>query len=250
MDIKVGDEIALVSPFGRTTPFGFVPKVGRYRVDGIFQTGTFDQDYITIYMPMSEAMGFFGERWQLMGFEVFLKDPYRADEVKREIERVLGDSAIVRSWIDLNKPLFNALQLEKVGLFFVLLLMVIIASFNITSLLFMKVKEKIRDIAVLRTFGLKRVEVAIIFVLQGFFIGSLGAFVGFLLSLVGGYLINEYKLVRVPADVYLMDYVPVFFEKRDVFITLAGAFLLSVLSSLLPAYRASKTSIVEILRNE
>ncbi len=250
MGIRVGQEITLVSPVGRSTPFGFLPKVGHFRVDGIFQTGTFDQDYLTVIMSMSLATEFFGSQWQLYGFEVYLQDPYKAQEVKDKIEKVLGANAIVRSWIDLNKPLFNALQLEKVGIFFVLLLMVIVASFNITSLLFMKVKEKTRDIAIFRTFGMKKKEVAMIFLFQGMTIGLFGSLCGLLLSLLGGYLINEYKLVRVPADVYLMDHVPVFFEPSDVIITLVGAFFLSLIASLLPAYRASKTSIVEILRNE
>ncbi|SNZ13013.1 lipoprotein-releasing system permease protein [Hydrogenobacter hydrogenophilus] len=250
MGIKVGQEITLVSPVGRSTPFGFLPKVGHFRVDGIFQTGTFDQDYLTVLMSMSSATEFFGSQWQLYGFEVYLQDPYKAQEIKKQIEKELGTNVIVRSWIDLNKPLFNALQLEKVGIFFVLLLMVIVASFNITSLLFMKVKEKTRDIAIFRTFGMKKKEVAMIFLFQGMTIGVFGSLCGLLLSLLGGYLINEYKLVRVPADVYLMDHVPVFFEVSDVFITIMGAFFLSLIASLLPAYRASKTSIVEILRNE
>ncbi|ADO45352.1 protein of unknown function DUF214 [Hydrogenobacter thermophilus TK-6] len=250
MGIKPGDEVLLVSPMGKSTPFGFLPKVGHFRVDGIFQTGSFDQDYLTVLMPMSEANDFFGPSWQLYGFEVFIKDPYKAQQVKAQIEKELSDSAIVRSWIDLNKPLFNALELEKVGIFFVLLLMVMVASFNITSLLFMKVREKIRDIAVLRTFGLKRREIALIFLIQGITLGAAGALLGLFISLLGAYLINEYKLVRVPADVYLMDHVPVFFEVSDIVITLSGALLLSFVASLLPAYRASRTNIVEILRNE
>ncbi|MFN3265102.1 MAG: FtsX-like permease family protein, partial [Aquificaceae bacterium] len=184
------------------------------------------------------------------GYEVYLKDPYRAQEVKRELEKSLGDMAIVRSWIDLNKPLFNALQLEKVGIFFVLMLMIVIASFNITSLLFMKVREKVRDIAVLRTFGLRRWQVAYVFLLQGLMLGISGAFLGLLLSLVGGYFINEYRLVRVPADVYLMDHVPVHFELSDIIFTILGAVVLSLLASLLPAYRAGRESIVRVLRNE
>ncbi|MFN3813994.1 MAG: FtsX-like permease family protein [Aquificaceae bacterium] len=250
MNIKPGDTVLLISPMGKRTPFGFLPKVREFTVGGIFQTGAFDQDYLTVLMPMPQALDFFGSQWQLYGFEVFLKDPYKAQEVRKRLEEKLGDSAIVRSWIDLNKPLFNALQLEKVGIFFVLLLMVIVSSFNITSMLFMKVREKMRDIAVLRTFGLRRREVFVLFVLQGIILGGVGILSGFLLSLLGGYMINEYRLIRVPADVYLMDHIPVFFEVSDLVITLAGALLLSILSSLLPAHRASKTSIVEILRNE
>ena len=250
LGISVGKEILLVSPIGIQTPLGFLPKSTRIKVDGIFRVGTFDQDYLTLIMPMENALEFFGDRWQLYGFEIFLKDPYKAQEVKVELERRLGDGVYVRSWIDLNAPLFNALELEKVGLFFVLLLMVVIAGFNITSLLFMKIKEKMKDIAVLRTFGMSTKETALLFVLQGIMLGLVGLVLGLLLSLVGGYLINEYKLIRVPSDVYLMDHVPAHFTIKDVVYTSFSAIALSFLASLLPAYRASKSQVVEILRNE
>ncbi|MCX8060118.1 MAG: FtsX-like permease family protein, partial [Aquificaceae bacterium] len=137
-----------------------------------------------------------------------------------------------------------------VGIFFVLLLMELVASFNITSLLFMKARDKLRDVAVLRTFGLRRGQVVLVFVLQGFILGLAGTVLGLLLSGVGGYLINRFKLVRVPADVYLMDHVPVHFEAGDLLLTVIGALVLSLLASLLPAYRASTESVVSVLRNE
>ncbi len=250
LGVKEGDEIMLVSPTGLRTAFGFMPRVRLYKVEGVFQKGVFDQDYATVVMPVEQAKEFFGNTYQLYGFEVYLRDPYEANEIKVKVERLLGDSAIVRSWIDLNKPLFNALQLEKVGIFFVLLLMVVIASFNITALLFMKAREKVKDIAILRTFGLRQRQVFTLFLLQGFMMGASGTVLGLLLSLTGGELINRYKLVRVPAEVYLMDHVPVHFEPSDVAFTLLGALLLSTLASLLPAYRASREDIVRVLRNE
>ncbi|RMH80657.1 MAG: ABC transporter permease [Acidobacteria bacterium] len=250
MGVKVGDEVVLLSPMGIKTPFGFIPKAQSFKVEGVFQKGVFDQDYATVIMRRERAEELFGNTYQVVGYEVYLKDPYKAQEVRSSMEKSLGYSAIVRSWIDLNKPLFNALQLEKVGIFFVLLLMVLIASFNITSLLFMKVKEKTKDIAILRTYGLKRGGVLLIFLLQGTILGLTGTLLGLFLSLIGGYLINTYKLVRVPADVYLMDHIPVHFETGDLIFTLVGALLLSLLAGLLPAYKASKESIVRVLRNE
>ncbi|MDW8032848.1 MAG: FtsX-like permease family protein [Aquificaceae bacterium] len=248
--LKVGEEVLLLSPLGRRTPLGFLPRARTFSLEGTFQKGIFDQDYATVVMTMETARDFFGDDYQLLGFEVYLKDPYEAQEVRKRLEELLGKEAIVRSWIDLNKPLFNALELEKVGISFVLMLMVLIASFNITSLLFMKAKEKVRDIAVLRTFGLIRSQVLFLFLLQGLMLGLLGTLVGFLLAFAGGYLINHYKLIRVPADVYLMDHVPVHFELGDMLFTFLGAFFLSLLASLLPAYRASRESVVQVLRNE
>ncbi len=250
MGVGVGDEVSLISPMGVRTPFGFLPKSKQIRIDGIFRTGTFDQDYMTLIMPMQGAKDFFGENWQLYGFEVFLKDPYKAQEVRRSLEEKMGPKVVVRSWVDLNAPLFNALEVEKVGIFFVLLLMVSTASFNITSLLFMKVREKVRDIAVLRTFGMEERHVFLIFVLQGVILGLVGIALALLLSVLGSYLINRYELIRVPADVYLMDHVPAHLELNDIIYTAVGAFFLSLLASLLPAYRAGKARVVEILRNE
>ncbi|MCS7197014.1 MAG: FtsX-like permease family protein [Aquificaceae bacterium] len=248
--LKVGEEVLLLSPLGRRTPLGFLPRARTFSLEGTFQKGIFDQDYATVVMTMETARDFFGDDYQLLGFEVYLKDPYEAQEVRKRLEELLGKEAIVRSWIDLNKPLFNALELEKVGISFVLMLMVLIASFNITSLLFMKAKEKVRDIAVLRTFGLIRSQVLFLFLLQGLMLGLFGTLLGFLLAFAGGYLINHYKLIRVPADVYLMDHVPVHFELGDMLFTFLGAFFLSLLASLLPAYRASRESVVQVLRNE
>lgn len=250
LGLRVGDQVVLLSPMGTRTPFGIIPRARSFKVEGIFHKGVFDQDYATVVMDERIATEFFGDNYQLLGYEIYLRDPYKAQQVKEEIEKRLGNDAIVRSWIDLNKPLFNALQLEKVGIFFVLMLMIVIASFNITSLLFMKVREKVKDIAVLRTFGLRRRQVVFVFLLQGLMLGMSGTLVGFLLSLVGGYLINQYRLIRVPADVYLMDHVPVHFELTDIAFTLVGAVVLSLLASLLPAYRAGKESIVRVLRNE
>ena len=250
MDIKSGQEVLLLSPMGQATPFGFIPKMKSFPVDGIFQKGVFDQDYATVVMTMEKAEELFSTHHQLFGYEVYIKDPYKAQEVRKKLEELLGPSALVRSWIDLNSALFNALQFEKVALSFILMLMVLIASFNITSLLFMKVREKVRDIAILRTFGLRRRQVVLIFLLQGLILGSTGTLIGLLFSLVGKFLINQYKLIRVPSDIYFMDHIPAYFEIGDILFTLIGAFLLSLISSLLPAYRAGKESIVRVLKNE
>lgn len=250
LNIKKDQEVLLLSPMGQKTPFGFLPRAKSFLVDGVFQKGIFEQDYATVVMTMEKAKELFGTDYQLFGYEVYLKDPYKAQEIRKEIEYILGPSAVVRSWIDLNKALFNALQFEKVALSFVLMLMVLIASFNITSLLFMKAREKVKDIAILRTFGLKRRQVVLIFLFQGLFLGLAGIVLGLLFSFLGSFLINQYKLIRVPADVYLMDHIPAHLEVGDILFTIIGAFILSLLSSLLPAYRASKESIVRVLKNE
>ncbi|AAC07492.1 ABC transporter permease [Aquifex aeolicus] len=248
--LLVGDEVSLISPFGIRTPTGVIPKVKKFRVGGIFYTGSYDKDYAVVYMNLKDAKEFFKRDYGVNFTEVYIKDPYRADIVKEKVKKELGERVVVRSWIDLNKPLFNALELEKLGLFFILLLMVVVASFNITSLLFVKVKEKVRDIAVFKTFGMKKRQVLMIFLSLGLFIGTVGAISGVISAYVLAYFINEYKLIRVSEEVYMMSYIPAHIKLKDVLATLLGALLLSFISSLIPALRASKEKVIEVLRKE
>ncbi len=251
LGVSVGDKAIMVFPTGIRTPTGFIPKTREVRIGGIFKTGSYDKDYVIAYMREKEARRFFRRGFRFEGLEVYIKDPYRAQEVKDKIEGVLKDDLIiVRSWIDLNKPLFNALQLEKLALFLILLLMVLVASFNITSLLFVKSKEKIRDIAILKTFGMKRGGVTKIFLSVGLSIGLVGAVCGIGVSFLIAYFINEYRLIRVPEEVYMMSHIPVHMKATDIVATFVGTILLSFMSSLLPALRASRERIVDILRKE
>ncbi len=251
LGVSVGDKAIMVFPTGIRTPTGFIPKTREVRIGGIFKTGSYDKDYVIAYMREKEARRFFRRGFRFEGLEVYIKDPYRAQEVKDKLEGILKDDLIiVRSWIDLNKPLFNALQLEKLALFLILLLMVLVASFNITSLLFVKSKEKIRDIAILKTFGMKRGGVSKIFLSVGLSIGLVGALCGIGVSFLIAYFINEYRLIRVPEEVYMMSHIPVHMKATDIVATFVGTIFLSFMSSLLPALRASRERIVDILRKE
>ncbi len=251
LNVKPGESVVLVSPLGIRTPTGFIPKTKEMHVGGVFYTGSYDRDFVIVYMNKRDAERFFKRGMKFEGIEVFLKDPYSAQKVKAKIEEKLGkDLVIVRSWIDLNKPLFNALQLEKLALFLILLLMVVVASFNITSLLFVKSREKLRDIAILKTFGMKTQEIQRIFVSVGLTIGVVGSTAGIIFSHIMAYLINEYKLIRVPEEVYMMTYIPVHIELPDLLATFLGTLILSFASSLIPSRKASKENVVRILRNE
>ncbi len=251
LGVSAGDRAVLVFPTGIRTPTGFVPKTKEVLIGGVFHTGSYDKDFVIAFMEEKEAQSFFRRGFKFRGLEVYIEDPYRAQEIKYKIGRLLADkSVVVRSWIDLNKPLFNALQLEKLALFLILLLMVAVASFNITSLLFVKSKEKIRDVAVLKAFGMSAKGVVKIFLLVGLSIGFLGALCGIVFSFVVAYFINEYKLIRVPEEVYMMSHIPVHIELPDLVATFCGTLILSFVSSLIPSLKASKESIVSILRNE
>ncbi len=251
LGVSEGDRAVLVFPTGVRTPTGFVPKTREVKIGGIFHTGSYDRDFVIAYMPEEEAHKFFRRGFKFRGVELYITDPYRAQEVKNLVEEALkGRNVLVRSWIDLNKPLFNALQLEKLALFLILLLMVAVASFNITSLLFVKVKEKIKDVAILKTFGMNKKSILKIFILVGLTIGIVGAILGTVFSFTVAYLANEYKLIRVPEEVYMMSYIPVHIKLSDLIATLLGTLFLSFVSSLVPALKASRENIVNVLRNE
>ncbi|WP_461829514.1 FtsX-like permease family protein [Aquifex sp.] len=245
-----GDEITLISLFGIRTPTGIIPKTTKERIGGIFYTGTYDQDYFVAYWDIKKAEKFFRGDLGTNVTEVYLKNPYEADRVKQKLLEKLGSFYVVRSWIDLNKPLFHALELEKLGLFFILLLMVLVASFNITSLLFVKVKEKVRDIAVFKTFGMNSRGILAIFLLVGISIGIAGGLLGILNAYILAFFINKYKLIRVSEEVYMMSYIPAHIKLKDVFLTLGGTLILSFISSLIPALHAARERVIEVLRKE
>lgn len=245
-----GEEITLVSLFGVKTPTGIIPKTTKVKVGGIFYTGTYDRDYFIVYWDLKEAEEFFSRDIGTNITEVYLRNPYKADEFKEKLQKELGEFFVIRSWIDLNKPLFNALELEKLGLFFILLLMVLVASFNITSLLFVKAKEKVRDIAILKTFGMKSKGVLVVFLMVGLSIGLFGGIMGVLNAYFLAFLINKYKLIRVSEEVYMMSYIPVHIKLKDVLLTFGGTIILSFLSSIVPALHASRERVIEVLRRE
>lgn len=245
-----GDEVTIISLFGIRTPTGIIPKTKTLKVGGVFYTGTYDKDFFVIYWNIEEAKKFFNREVGVNITEVYLKNPYKADEVKEKLLKEFGEFYVVRSWIDLNKPLFHALELEKLGLFFILLLMVLVASFNITSLLFVKTKEKIKDVAILKTFGMNSRGVLKIFLLVGLSIGVFGGFLGILNAYFLAFLINEYKLIRVSEEVYMMSYIPAHIKLKDVLMTFGGTLLLSFFSSLIPAVHAAREKVIEVLRKE
>jgi len=247
---NVGDELTLISPFGIRTPTGIIPKTGKYRVMGIFYTGFYDRDYGVVYMDSEKALKFFRRDLGANITEVYIQNPYEADKVKNKIREILSEEVVIKSWIDLNRPLFNALELEKLGLFVILLLMVLVASFNITSLLFVKIREKLRDIAILKTFGMSGKGILVIFLSVGMSIGLIGGLLGVIAAYVLGFFINEYKLIRVSEEVYMMSYIPVHIKTGDVFLTMLGTLFLSFISSLFPSLKASKESVIEVLRKE
>jgi lipoprotein-releasing system permease protein len=250
LGLSIGDEIDLISPVGEAGPLGVLPKMKKFRLVGLFDAGMYEYDSSLAFIHIGEARSFFQLDDSVTGLEVRVFDIYKAQEVAEQIEESLGTPYYARDWMQMNKNLFSALKLEKVVMFIILTLIVIVASFNIVSNLIMIVMEKSREIAILRAMGATTRGIMSIFIIHGLVIGITGTAGG----LIGGYflcrLLKEYRFISLPADVYYLSYLPVRMDLFDFIVVPAAAIFISFLATLYPSWRASGLDPVEPLRYE
>jgi len=250
LNVWIGDSITLTSPFGRKTPLGYIPKVKKVYIGGIIDFGMYEYDSTYICMNLESAQKFFDMRDSVTGIQLKIKDPYKASFVKAKIEKKIHFPYIVRSWMDLNKSLFQALELEKLAMFLVLALIVLVASFNISSLLITKAREKRKDIGILKTIGADSRFIMNIFLWQGLIIGITGTAIGLLIGLTVIYFGDAYHLIKLNPEVYMMEYLPLKIGITDIIAVSVSSILICFLSSVIPAYMASKEIPSEVLRYE
>ncbi len=248
--IRVGDVVQLISPQGRRTPVGAIPKVQNFRVAGIFKSGMYEYDANIVYMNLPESQKFFEMGDGVSGIEVNLVDIYGASEVGSRIEKTLGTPFWTRTWKDKYRNLFSALKLEKVAMFVILTFIVLVAAFNIVISLIMLVIEKSRDIAVLKALGATSSRIMRIFVAQGMAVGIVGTFLGAVGGLVGSALLARYPIVELPEEIYTITRLPVAVKGLDVAIICVVALTICFLATLYPSIRAARLEPVEALRYE
>jgi lipoprotein-releasing system permease protein len=250
LGVGVGDVVSLTSPQGRLSPMGVLPRVLKLRVAGTVRSGLYEFDSAWAYLPLATAQRLFGTDDGVSLIEVRIDDMYAVRRVAPELLRALGDGYLTNDWIQMNQSLFSALWLEKTAIAVTIGLIVMVAALNIVATLVLMVMEKHKDIAILVSMGASRGAIARIFVLQGAIIGALGTGAGALLGWGACLVLDRYKLLRVPQDVYQISYVPFTLLPGDAAMVIAGAMLICLLATLHPARGASRLDPAEALRYE
>ena len=244
------DVISVLSPTGEIGPLGMLPRVKSFRVVGVFEVGMFEYDSNLVVTALGPAQDFFRLKDSVTGIEVRISDIYRAGVVREDIQKKLGYPYHVRDWMQMNRNLFSALKLEKFAMFIILVLIILVASFNIVSTLIMNVIEKQREIAILKTMGATNSGIMAIFMFQGFIIGLIGTIAGLLCGFALSYILNTYQIIKLPPDIYYLSHLPVKMKLSDFLAVSLSAILISFLSTIYPAWQAAKLNPIEPLRYE
>ncbi len=250
LGIIIGDYVNIVSPFGRLTPMGMIPKMKKFKVTGIFQSGMYDYDSSLVFISIKEAQKFFNLNNSVTGIEIFVKNIYDVKKIEKLIRNKLKYPFWTRDWMEMNKNLFSAMKLERITMFIILTLIILVAAFNIASTLIMIILEKNRDIAILKSFGAKKRDIMEIFILKGLLLGTTGTIIGTFLGCITCLLLKKYKFIHLPSDVYYITTLPVSINPFYIAIIFICSILLSFLATLYPAYQAGKLRPAEVLRYE
>ncbi len=257
--LRVGDSLTLVSPQGAATAFGTVPRVRAYKVVAIFQVGLNEYDSNYVFLPLQAAQIFFQSKGAVTQIEVRVRDPLRVGEVSDAIRDALGDLPIrIVDWQHSNDSFFAAVQVEQNVMFLILTLIILVAAFNVVSSLIMMVKDKTRDIAVLRTIGAGQWAVMRIFLMCGASVGVTGTLAGTALGVVFCHNIRTIQGWVEAAtgaqvfnpEVYYLTHLPARLDWHEVTQIIAMALGLSLVATLYPSWRAARTDPIEALRHE
>jgi lipoprotein-releasing system permease protein len=250
LGVGPGDVVEVLVPGGTITPLGAFPKTARFRVVGVSESGMYEYDATFAYVDFEEAGRLLGMGGRATGVEVRVRDIYAAGDVAQRLRSSLGYPFWAKDWMQGNRNLFSALKLEKVVMFVILVLIVMVAAFNIISTLIMVVMEKTKDIAVLMTLGATRRSVRRIFAIEGLIIGVAGTSTGTALGALLCVLLQRYHFIRLPSDVYYISTLPVSLDAGTVLLVVASSIMICFLATLYPALQASRVDPAEAIRYE
>ncbi len=258
LGVRLGSAVSMISPASRVTPVGLIPKMKLFSVVGFFESGMFEYDANLAFISIPAAQKFFSMENRVTGVEIWVDAIDEASRISKEIQDTLGFPYHARDWMSMNRNLFNALQLEKVVMFIILILIILVAAFNIISTLFMLVMEKTKEIAILKAMGASGISIMKIFSLQGLIIGLvgtlLGAIGGFLivpnLNEIVGFIEDRFGITAFPKDIYYLDKLPSEIQYMDSLLIVIFSIVICFVASLYPAWRASRLKPVDGLRYE
>ncbi len=245
-----GSLVTVISPEGKLTPLGRTPNTQKFRVTAIFDSGMYEYDASMAYISLTEAQRFLALGDNVTGLELKVKEVYKSDIIARKIQKSLGYPYWTKDWKLMNRSLFSALKLEKLTMFIILTMIVLVGALNIISTLVMVVMEKTRDVAILRAMGASARSIMSIFMFQGILVGVIGTLAGLFSGLGLCHLLSRYQFINLPADGYYISKLPVQVLASDVATVAASAVVISFLATLYPAWYASKLNPVESFRYE
>jgi lipoprotein-releasing system permease protein len=250
LGVMLDDPVVVVSPTGALAPFGAGPPMKKFRIRGIFDSGMYEYDTSLAYISLKSAQKFLSMDDSVSGVEVKVTDIYDVKRIAQAVQKNLGFPFWTKDWMQMNKTLFAALKLERIVMFIILVLIVLVAAFGIVSTLIMVVMEKTKDIAILKSMGATARSIMRIFIFEGLIIGVLGTGLG----LAGGFaictLLSRYQFITLPSDVYYISRLPVEMNGMDFLLVACCAIGISFLATLYPSWQASKLDPAEALRYE
>jgi lipoprotein-releasing system permease protein len=249
LGVSLGDSVSLLTPQGTLSPMGLIPRARRLRVVGTFNVGLYEIDSQTGLVSLDVAKRLF-DKDGIDNIQLRLDDIFRAKEISSVIGQQLGDDYIAQDWADINKPLFSALWLERMAISLTIGLIVIVAAMNIAASLVLLVMEKHRDIAILKTMGASARSVTLIFMMQGLIIGIVGTTVGATLGITASRILDKYRLIPVPVDVYQISHVPFRILPLDFILVALAAVLVCFLATIYPSRQAARLDPAQALRYE
>ncbi|WP_028840599.1 FtsX-like permease family protein [Thermodesulfobacterium hveragerdense] len=247
LGLGIGEVLNFMSAQGMFTPFGFMPKILDLKVVGWFETGVYDFDLNLVFAPSEAFFSYLTPTNRSL--EIKLKDPFKSGIYKDRLLSSLGLGVQILDWQEWNKNLFAALKMEKLGLFVVLSLMIAVSLFTIIAAMIMLVSEKKMDIAILRALGASSKDVIILFFYSGFLFAVIGVLLGLMLGGSLCWVLSKYPVVKLPSDVYPVEYMPVSLKFFDLLVIVVVSLLISLLACLYPAKKASEVMPAEVLRH-
>ena len=250
LGVVIGGTVTMVNPLGEETAMGIVPKMRKFEVVGLFDAGMYDYNTGFVYISLPEAQRYFDMAGRVSGLQVKINDVYQADRIASAIQKAAGYPFYTRNWMEMNKNFFSALLLEKIGMSLILVVIIIVASFNIIGTLTMIVMEKSREIAILKSMGSSARSIMNIFMFAGTVIGCVGTVIGAVLGYGAVALLTRTNLVSLPKDVYQVSHLPLSITGLDVLFISLTALGISFFATLYPSWQAAKQDPVEVLRYE